>query len=246
MIQKPATFIAKRVKTLLSLGKLWSRRNDSFHVLQLVRTKKLTFLGPGALADLALAVDDVERNTIPGIILEAGAALGGSSILIAATKNPQRTLQIYDTFEMIPAPTTEDGKDAHLRYETIKLGKAKGFEDDPYYGYQENLFEQVKSSFAESGFPVHQYNVQMIKGLIEDTMRIKDAVALAHIDCDWYSPVRACLEQIVPRLSPGGRIIIDDYNHWSGARKAVDEYFQQPIDNVELKNLSRLHIIRRN
>jgi O-methyltransferase len=28
-----------------------------------------------------------------------------------------------------------------------------------------------------------------------------------------------------PRLQPGGVLIIDDYGHWQGARRAVDEYF---------------------
>lgn len=244
MIYKSFKYIRKRANTIQSLGRLLVQRTDSFRMLRYVRNKKLTFLGPGALADLALAVNDVERKNVCGSIIEAGAALGGSSILIAATKQSQRILQIYDTFEMIPAPTIQDGSDAHLRYETIRLGKAKGFHDDPYYGYQENLLERVKNSFSEIGFPIERNNIQMVKGLIEDTMNIKDSVALAHIDCDWYSPVRVCLEQIVPHLSPGGRIIVDDYYHWSGARKAVDEYFARRMSEFTFKHLSRLHIIK--
>jgi hypothetical protein len=34
------------------------------------------------------------------------------------------------------------------------------------------------------------------------------------------------MEQLFPRLSPGGVLILDDYGHWQGARRAVDEYFQ--------------------
>jgi O-methyltransferase len=37
------------------------------------------------------------------------------------------------------------------------------------------------------------------------------------------------LEHLWPRLAPRGVLIIDDYGHWQGARKAVDEYFgKQP------------------
>jgi hypothetical protein len=32
------------------------------------------------------------------------------------------------------------------------------------------------------------------------------------------------MEHLFPRLSTGGVLIIDDYGHWQGARKAVDEY----------------------
>ena len=34
------------------------------------------------------------------------------------------------------------------------------------------------------------------------------------------------LEQLYPALTDGGVLIIDDYGHWEGARKAVDEYFE--------------------
>ena len=35
------------------------------------------------------------------------------------------------------------------------------------------------------------------------------------------------LLHLYPRLATGGVLIIDDYGHWEGARKAVDEYFSQ-------------------
>ena len=30
---------------------------------------------------------------------------------------------------------------------------------------------------------------------------------------------------LYPALTPGGVLIIDDYGHWEGCRKAVDDYF---------------------
>jgi O-methyltransferase len=202
-------------------------------------------LGIGALADLALAAHNSERKEIPGLFIEAGSALGGSSILLTAAKKADRPLWIYDTFEMIPSPSSEDGKDAHDRYQIIQGRQARGIKEDLYYGYVENLIERVKQSFEKSGYPVEKNNVQMIKGLIENTMEICQPVALAHIDCDWYSPVMACLENITPNLSPGGRIIIDDYEQWSGARKAVDYYFAGKKDAYQFLTFSRLHIIKK-
>lgn len=37
--------------------------------------------------------------------------------------------------------------------------------------------------------------------------------------------MKVSLQWIVPKLSIGGAIVIDDYYDWSGCRKAVDEYF---------------------
>ena len=42
---------------------------------------------------------------------------------------------------------------------------------------------------------------------------------------DWYESTKHELEQLYPRLVGNGPLIIDDYGHWQGARRAVDEYF---------------------
>ncbi len=52
-------------------------------------------------------------------------------------------------------------------------------------------------------------------------------VALAHVDCDFYDPTKLCLEKWYPALSPGGIMQFDDYNAFSGCRKAVDEFVAQ-------------------
>jgi hypothetical protein len=69
-------------------------------------------------------------------------------------------------------------------------------------------------------------------------------VALAHIDGDWYESVMTCLERQVPHLIPGGTLVIDDYDAWSGGRTAVDEYFGGK-DGFDMEHRSRLHVVRR-
>jgi asparagine synthase (glutamine-hydrolysing) len=49
-------------------------------------------------------------------------------------------------------------------------------------------------------------------------------VAFAHIDCDWYDPVKYCLEALEHRLSPGGEIVLDDYHDYGGCQTATDEF----------------------
>jgi asparagine synthase (glutamine-hydrolysing) len=55
-------------------------------------------------------------------------------------------------------------------------------------------------------------------------MSISSPVALAHIDVDWYDPVKTCLTRIFPFLAVGGSMIVDDYYSWGGAKKATDEF----------------------
>jgi hypothetical protein len=52
-------------------------------------------------------------------------------------------------------------------------------------------------------------------------------LALLRLDTDWYESTRHELFTLYPRLSTGGVLIIDDYGHWDGARRAVDEYLEQ-------------------
>ena len=55
-------------------------------------------------------------------------------------------------------------------------------------------------------------------------MTIDAPVAFAHIDVDWYEPVKVSLERIFPYLSAGGCIVLDDYHDWGGCKKATDEF----------------------
>jgi hypothetical protein len=45
------------------------------------------------------------------------------------------------------------------------------------------------------------------------------------LDTDWYESTRHELEFFFPRLVQRGVLILDDYGHWKGANKAVNEYF---------------------
>jgi hypothetical protein len=210
-----------------------------------IRQHRLTYLPHRALWDLAREVRRVDRENVPGIILEAGTALGGSAIMMALTKSAQRPLQVFDVFGMIPPPSTMDGSDVHQRYEDIVAGKSAGIAGDTYYGYQKDLKEKVTQNFSDLGCPIHSHGVKLIEGLFEDTLpNLAEPVALAHIDGDWYESVRVCLDCIAPRLSRGGRMIFDDYDAWSGCRQAIDEFMEIHGNNFRAERHRRLHLVR--
>lgn len=164
------------------------KNQNSIAIIQRVKQEKLSYLETTTLCELAQTVIDTEKKQIPGIIIETGCALGGSSIVIAHNKNQNRELFIYDVFGMIPPPSEADGKDVHSRYEVIKSGHSQGLGGELYYGYEENLDEKVRQSFINFGFDIAQDNINLVKGLYENTLYVNTPVALAHIDCDWYSP----------------------------------------------------------
>jgi hypothetical protein len=237
----------QRIRHAPARARFARRRPDVAEVIRRVRAEKLTYLGADSLQELAEAV--IEAKDLPGTIVEAGTALGGSGIVLAAAKEPSRPMRLYDVFGMIPPPSEHDGEDVHARYEAIAAGASKGIDGDLYYGYHEDLLGEVRANFARLGFAAEHHNIEFIEGYYQDTMPggIAFPVAIAHIDCDWYESVMTCLEALTPSLVVGGRLVFDDYHTWSGCRLAVDEFFARPenADQFEwLRNRTRLQIRR--
>lgn len=199
-----------------------------------LRGERLTYLSENKLASLAAICRNIEAQQLPGLCIEAGCALGGSSILLATLKRPDRPMRVYDVFGMIPPPTQEDTPDVHARYRQIAEGKSKGIAGDKYYGYEEDLLAVVQGNFRRFGIDRERHSVSLVKGLLQDTLEVDQPVALAHVDVDWYEPVMTCLERIFPRLVAGGSIVLDDYHDWGGCRKAADQYLARVRDGVTL------------
>ncbi|WP_197203406.1 TylF/MycF/NovP-related O-methyltransferase [Crateriforma conspicua] len=219
------------------------------HLKEIVRSvidQKITFLPENSINSLLHLMCEIEDHKIRGDVIEAGCALGGSGIALCAAKDKDRSLHLYDTFGMIPPPTDNDDSDVHERYEVIANGKAKGINGDRYYGYNEDNLPLVVESFNRFAMPVDECNVHFHKGLLQDTMVVPGPIALAHIDVDWYDPVYVSLERIVPKLEPGGAIVLDDYFAWSGCRKATDNFFRGRESEFSFDSDYGHMIVRRN
>lgn len=219
--------IKRYLNRIASPNALSSVDGDTRGLVSRIRAGKLTYLSDRKLASLAATCSAIEDEALPGVFIEAGCALGGSAILIATLKSPERRFFVYDVFGMIPPPTEEDTQDVHDRYRTIVGGKSVGIDGDKYYGYQENLYDVVQGNLRRFGIDPEAQSVALVKGLVQDTMHIDQPVAFAHVDVDWYEPVSTCLRRIFPRLVQGGSIILDDYHDWGGCRKATDEYLRE-------------------
>lgn len=230
------------MEKLFYLLRLLARTPSTFLRIRKIKLENLSYKSFKELAELDQVIERIRNKDLDGSFIEAGTALGGSALIISAAKNKATPFHLYDTFEMIPPPSEKDGADVHQRYEVITKGEAVGIKGDTYYGYQDNLFEQVQNSFDEFGMPISDYNVFMHKGLFEDTLQVDGPVALAHLDCDWYDSVTVCLERIVPNLVDGGVLVIDDYKDWSGCKQAIDDFFDGRMDEFEFEFTSQLLI----
>ncbi len=214
-----------------------------YDVIERVREEKLTYLSRDNLAALAVMTAEADRSGRPGLIIEAGTALGGSAIVMAAAKDPARRMFVYDVFGMIPEPGEHDGDDVRQRYEKIKAGESRGIGGGTYYGYRDDLYNEVTESFTRLGVPAAEHSVELVKGLFADTIHLDEPVALAHLDGDWYESTMTCLERIAPLLVPGGRIVLDDYWAWSGCRDAVDDYTAGKA-GLKVERRAKVHIVK--
>jgi O-methyltransferase len=173
------------------------------------------------------AVDYVIANGIPGDIVECGVWRGGSSMaMVLALGSEQRKIWMYDTFAGMTAPT--DADQSNQGDKASALMDAARLHEDPNKSLVLAFasLPDVQTNLRQTGYPMDL--VRFIEGPVEDTIpaNIPDAIALARIDTDWYESTKHELIHLYPRLSPNGILIIDDYGHWEGARKAVDEYFE--------------------
>jgi len=190
------------------------------------RVREFTMTGPGRLLGLIGAVRYISQNKIPGSFVECGVWRGGSMMAAAYTLlalgDTSRDLYLFDTFEGLTAPTAADSTfsgqsaDSLLANEKKQAGTGiwcvAGIED-------------VKANLLSTGYPAER--LHFVKGSVEETLpaAAPDQLALLRLDTDWYESTRHELLHLYPRLVRRGVLIIDDYGHWQGARKAVDEYF---------------------
>jgi O-methyltransferase len=176
------------------------------------RVVAATLVGPERIHSLYALARRIEKEKIPGDVIECGVCNGGTAAILAhfATRSRfNRTVWLLDSFQGMPETTLEDGDLAKTH-----VGKEVG---DP---------ARVKKVLGDVGADMSR--VRILPGWFRDTFPAVSAseIALLNIDADWYESVKLCLETFYDRVVPGGFVSLDDYGHWPGCRKAVDEFFQ--------------------
>lgn len=87
--------------------------------------------------------------------------------------------------------------------------------------------DEIRANMLSTGYPMQ--NVVLVKGMIEKAAAVSapEHLVLLRLDTDWYESTRVALDVMYPRLSDDGVLIADDYGHYLGQPKALDEYFER-------------------
>jgi hypothetical protein len=200
-----------------------------WRIIQQGRERSMTSLE--RLQTLVDSVRYVVGRDIPGAFMECGVWLGGSVLTMVLTLQDMgvddRDIYLFDTFEGMTEPTEHDGSQFHEHAQaTWDRDKDKGETPWPFwFGAETFTEERVRELLYATGYP--QERLHFVRGRVEETVpeRAPEDVALLRLDTDWYESTIHELVHLYPRLAREGILIIDDYGHWDGARRAVDEYF---------------------
>lgn len=176
---------------------------------------------------LLRAVDYIVDQPIAGDLVECGVWRGGSIMAMVRRLQERgethRRVWLYDTFEGMTPPTAED-------VEAISGRSADALLASTEVGDGDNIWciagiEDVRENVMSTGYPSSNFN--FIPGDVAHTLLDSkpESIALLRLDTDWYESTKTSLEELYPLLAIGGVCILDDYGHWQGARKAVDDYF---------------------
>ena len=175
------------------------------------------------------AVNNIVDNDIPGSIVECGVWRGGSSMLAALTlmrRGAARQLVLFDTFTGMTKAGEAD-LDVHGDHADALMAGEKGPEVAALVRAEAGL-EDVRKALTSTGYDMRL--VRFVEGDVRETLVRTQTlrIALLRLDTDFYDSTLAELQHLYPRLESGGIMIIDDYGHWQGAKRAVDEYFDDP------------------
>jgi O-methyltransferase len=171
--------------------------------------------GVARLKNLADLVSRVLDGDIDGDFIETGVWRGGCCILMKGILNAYadaaRKIFVADSFEGLPAPAPEKypvdtGGKLHV-YDQLRVSES-----------------QVRQNFER--YDLLDERVVFVKGFFSDTLSQLEPtpLSLIRLDGDMYESTIVALNELYPRLSPGGFVIVDDYGALKECKQATDDY----------------------
>jgi hypothetical protein len=138
-----------------------------------------------------------------------------------------RTVWVADSFEGLPVSSGE-------QYDADKTVKVDLMNYDNTIGLGLAVpVEKVQKNFDKFGLLDEQ--VQFLKGWFKDTLPTApiEKISLLRLDGDMYESTMDALNALYHKVSPGGYVIVDDYNAWPHAKQAIDDF--RAKQNIEAK-----------
>jgi len=175
-----------------------------------------SMIGLRRMNNLQFCIEQVLADGVPGDLIETGVWRGGATIFMRGVLKAygvgDRKVWVADSFAGLPAADVE----AH----PLDAFWA------PFAGGVAVDLATVRSNFARYGLLDDQ--VQFLQGWFTATLPTAPIAQLAvlRLDGDLYASTADALINLYPKLSPGGFVIVDDYNQES-CRQAVHDYRAQ-------------------
>ena len=146
-----------------------------------------------------------QTSKIPGDVVELGCCAGRTSVRIALMiRNQNRILHVFDSFQGLPDAGEHDSL-------SVKKGACRATKKDLIRNFQQ----------ADLPLPI------IHEGWFEQTLSagLPQRISFAFLDSDRYESILLSLNSVLPRLSPGGVMVIHDYTdpkRFPGVRKACE------------------------
>jgi O-methyltransferase len=166
---------------------------------------------------------------VAGDVVELGCHEGVTAVVLQKTLDEHasdKRLHVFDSFQGLPAPGTEDLRDGVPATEAGALAVGE---------------DRLRRTFEKYGARLPEIH----KGWFSDTLAagLPSAIAFAHLDGDLYASTKVSLEHVYPRLSRGAVVVVDDYHDpallpstWSlfpGVKQACDEFLADKPEKMQ-------------
>jgi O-methyltransferase len=187
-----------------------------------------TMVGFDRLDNLRSCVETVIAEGVPGDLIETGVWRGGASIYMRGILEVHgvrdRTVWVADSFEGLPSPNpAENPADAGANWHTAD--------------HLAVSLEDVKENFRR--YELLDDQVRFLEGWFKDTLpTVRDRTwSVVRLDGDMYESTMDGLTNLYQGLSPGGFLIVDDYQI-EACRRAVDDFrkaqhIEEPLVEID-------------
>jgi O-methyltransferase len=184
------------------------------------------------ITELFNSLEYIRLNNLDGDFVECGVWKGGNILGIIEYLNyygiTDRQVWLYDTFQGMTQP-----EDCDVDYKNNKASNI--LKQVLCY----SSIVEVKENLSKSSFPIEK--IKFVVGDVCETLdneqHLPKTISLLRLDTDWYKSTKKELDILYPKLVNKGVLIVDDYGHWAGSKKATDEFFEQNDIEPNIKKI---------
>lgn len=197
--------------------------------------KPFTMTSEDRIIDLFKSLEYIRINDVSGDLVECGVWKGGNILgmmeYLYHHNMLDRKIWLYDTFEGMTKPSEYDVDLNNTSADHVIL-------KNNFYNCYSSI-DEVRSNLKLSKFESEKliFVVGDICQTLTDVKNIPNRISLLRLDTDWYESTKKEMEVLYPKLVDKGVLIVDDYGHWKGAKKAVDDYIFSENLNLHIEKI---------